>query len=137
MKQIYWVLIVVITYVILINIVSVAVTIDVSSPSNIPNQQIVDSGSNQRLGVSDSITIDIARKRWYGVIYEKVGYNDTESNFYLFNIVKFPVRVGGISFITIHLIFISMIALWFLILWFIKLESKQQQKGGVTNEQVS
>jgi hypothetical protein len=67
--------------------------------------ETVSNGGEIVLGFGDSVTANVVRNRWYGKIYE----DGQESNLYLFNLAKFPLRSSGRNLFLLHFILISMV----------------------------
>ena len=67
------------------------------------------------LGVSDSVSVQVVRNRFYGKIIE----NEQASDLYFFNTIKLPLKNHDYNFIWIHVLFLI---LWvsFLIIFLVK-----------------
>lgn len=85
------------------------------------------SGTTENLGVSESVSIGVLRKRFYGTIRE----TDGDSYLFLFNLIKLPMKVGGFVYTYIHLLFVVIMVIWN------DRYTHKSMKGGVSNENLS
>lgn len=112
-------------YILLINAFALALQLEVDfSQEEIKNR----SGSLVQLSIGDSVGVQLIRERWYGVIIENVGKDSKISNLYLFNYVRLPINVNGLSFVWIHIIY-----LFLLIIFLPIFKEEKNEKGGEFN----
>ena len=70
----------------------------------IENQIITDSGI-KNAHVSDSLTISVSRKRWYGKIYEVINAEGKVSNLYILGFIRLPLTNININYAVFHILF--------------------------------
>ena len=59
------------------------------------------SGSEERLNMGDSVSVQITKNRWYGTIYEE----NNKEILYLFDFIPLPLEKGDSNYLQAHLIF--------------------------------
>lgn len=59
-----------------------------------------------KVGFHDSVDVSVKKNRWYGTIYEESNELGVQSNLYLFDLIKFPIKVNGNSWVNIHIVFL-------------------------------
>ena len=75
------------------------------------NLKKIDSGSDVQIGMTDSVSIKIIRKKkFWGRTYE----NNGDSYLKLFYLVKIPKKTKGFNFIYFHMIFIVILIVYIL-----------------------
>jgi hypothetical protein len=91
----------IVLYLIIINlsVYVLSISFDVGN-----NYSYYDDGSI-RLGMSDSVSVEVVRNRIYGTI-KISGDNEV---LYLFGIIPVPLEIGGLKYSFVHLIFLSFI----------------------------
>lgn len=86
-------------------------------PQNLTkNGTTITYGSEEKIGVGDSVYVEITRNRWYGTIYESGG----KSRLFLFNILPLPLKKANTSFIFFHII---LLLIWISFIIFSKKET--------------
>lgn len=81
----------------------------------------------EKVGMSDSVSIEVVKNRWYGKIVENSDQNGNLNNLYLFKIIKIPTNKNGFSFFWIHISFLIFLIIIFLSMFLWDILSKSQK----------
>jgi len=111
----------IIAYVLVINIIAVAIPISVEYIETEKS-----SGSREEVGVGHSVQIQVEKNRFYGKILQ----DNENSNLLLFGFIPLPLKSRGHSFIKYHLIFFVLLLLIILLMYMKHI--KKLYKGGNT-----
>ena len=90
---------------------------------------VISSGLIVVVGFSDSVSITVTKKRWYGEII----INNGIEHLFLFNLIKLPKKIQSYNFVIFHLIFLVTLIL-FIILIFIKKKVYKEEKLNLEHE---
>lgn len=58
-----------------------------------------------KIQVSQSVSVGVERHRWYGTIIETAGEGSAFANLYLFNLISLPLKKNNTGFMLYHLFF--------------------------------
>ena len=107
----------------------IALNVYVSIPINETEEQISNStsGQNTQISLSSSLSVQVIKHRWYGVIIADDG---TES-LHLFNMIKIPLKNRGLNLMLIHIPFIVISILILILL------NKKWRKSNKDNTQLN
>ena len=92
-------------YIIIINVFNVLASYSFSSQNQIIQKQIVIGSTTEVAHVSDSLTVSVSKKRWYGKIHEAISGKGKISNLYFLGFIKLPLVNINISYIAFHILF--------------------------------
>lgn len=106
---------IIIAYIFLINVV-VSLLVQYPSFQGDGMQKEGNSGFNVDLRMSDSVSVTVARQRFYGRVLEFIGGKSKVSYLYLFNFLKLPLEVHGIHFLYFHIGIVVLLFILFIVL---------------------
>lgn len=109
MKRIYALIISIILASIYLFGVNIIAEFKLTSNGNGGVQQQIQGGGTVYVGMSDSVSVQVFRDRWYGDIYEEPG---KISNLYLFNLIKLPIKVKEKSWVLYHWVFFILMTIF-------------------------
>ncbi len=92
-------------YIIIINVFNVLASYSFSSQNQIIQKQIVIGSTTEVAHVSDSLTISVSKKRWYGKIHEAINGEGKISNLYFLGFIKLPLVNININYALFHILF--------------------------------
>ena len=95
--------------------------------SGISSSLVSSGGTDEKIGVSDSVSITVKAKRFYGTVYS-TGTFERVSVLYILGFIPLPLKVANINFGYLHAIFFISMAL---LLIFLLLKS---ERGEITYE---
>ncbi len=105
-RKLLSILIIVISYLIVINIIS-NINLNEIFKTSMENSTTSESGI-QKIGFSDAVSIEVTRKRFYGTILE----NGNRKNLYLMNVIPITLYAYGINYIWVHVVFVMVLSIW-------------------------
>src|SRR3989344_9133359 len=98
-KHVAFVLAIFIIYILAINIASSFFSLNFQIGSRFDAAEIKQDNTIEEAKLTDDVSIQVSRKRWYGKIYELLGSEGKTSNLYLLGFIKLPLVNEGSSYI--------------------------------------
>ena len=94
-----------IIYIIIINAFNALASYSFFPKEQIIENQIIKDSGIENAHVSDSLTISVSRKRWYGKIYEAINAEGKVSNLYILGFIRLPLTNININYAVFHILF--------------------------------
>ncbi len=111
-KHVAFVLAIFIIYILAINIASSFFSLNFQIGSRFDAAEIKQDNTIEEAKLTDDVSIQVSRKRWYGKIYELLGSEGKTSNLYLLGFIKLPLVNEGSSYIIYHVLFLIAILIY-------------------------
>ena len=99
-------------YIIIINVFNVLASYSLFSQNQIIQKQIVIGSTTEVAHVSDSLTVSVSKKRWYGKIHEAISGEGKISNLYFLGFIKLPLTNLDISYVVFHILFFAALLIY-------------------------
>lgn len=113
------VLIIIVAYFLIINFYSTLPPIYFGANQTVVTKTTT-GGFIEKLGLGDSVTVQVEKKRFYGKILEQSSNGNKNSQLYLFNIFKLPIIVNDLNLKYLHITFAVTMLIVILIILFQK-----------------
>lgn len=115
-------------YIIIINTFNILASYSWQGQNGIIQKQIIIGATAEEAKLSDSLSLSVLRKRWYGRIYETIESQGKLSNLYLLGFIKLPLTNYDISYVAFHIIFLISILIYISIAATIRLINYRKYK---------
>ena len=110
---------VIFVYLIVLKAIEIGNTLDLNSEVCINCGGSSSSGTLEKIGVGESISVTVVRPRWYGTIYVDSGATTYKETLSLFGLISLPLKYNENSYGGAHLTIIIILTLMIIgaIIW--------------------